>query len=50
LALAAVTAVLLLAGGLLALQAVSIVVGLPLAFLMVLLTAGLLRDVLTGRL
>jgi len=50
LALASVTAVLLLAGGLLALQAVSIVVGLPLAVLMVLLTGGLIRDVLAGRL
>jgi len=49
LSLAAVAAVLLRAGGLAALQAASIVIGLPLAGLMVLLGAGLLRDLFRGR-
>ena len=50
LALAAVTAGLLRVGGLPALQAASVVVGLPLALLMVLLGGGLLRDAVRGRL
>jgi choline/glycine/proline betaine transport protein len=49
-ALASVAAVLLRAGGLDALQAASIVVGLPLAGLMVLIGLGLLRDFARGRL
>ena len=49
LTLAAVAAVLLLAGGLGALQAASIVIGLPLAGLMLLLTGGIAWDVLRGR-
>ena len=49
-ALASVAAVLLRAGGLDALQAASIVVGLPLAGLMVLVGLGLLRDFVRGRL
>jgi len=44
-ALAMATTVLLLAGGLTALQAASIVIGLPLAALMLALIAGLARDV-----
>jgi len=47
--LAAVAAVLLRAGGLEALQAASIVMGLPLAALMILLGGGLLLDFLRGR-
>lgn len=50
LALAAVSAVLLRVGGLSALQAASIVVGLPLAGAMVLLGGGLLFDLTRGRL
>ena len=50
LALAAVTVVLLVVGGLQALQAASIVIGLPLAVLMVALGAGMLWDALRGRL
>jgi choline/glycine/proline betaine transport protein len=46
--LAAVAAILLKAGGLAALQAVSIVIGLPLAVLTMLLGAGLLRDLFRG--
>lgn len=49
-ALASVAAVLLRAGGLDALQAASIVVGLPLAGLMVLVGVGLLRDFVRGQL
>jgi len=49
-ALASVAAVLLRAGGLDALQAASIVVGLPLAGLMVLVGLGLLTDFARGRL
>lgn len=48
--LASVAAVLLRAGGLDALQAASIVVGLPLAGVMVLVGIGLLRDFVRGRL
>ena len=47
-ALASTTTVLLLAGGLPALQAASIVIGLPLALLAALLIGGILRD-LAGR-
>jgi choline/glycine/proline betaine transport protein len=50
LALASVTTVLLLVGGLEALQAASIIVGLPLAVLMLALTGGLLRDFLFRKL
>jgi choline/glycine/proline betaine transport protein len=50
LALAAVTSVLLLVGGLPALQAASIVVGLPLAVVMILVGATILRDLLRRRL
>ncbi len=50
LALAAVSAVLLVAGGLGALQAASIVVGLPLAGLLVLIVVGLARELARGRL
>ncbi|MEE2664938.1 MAG: BCCT family transporter [Myxococcota bacterium] len=49
-ALAMTTTVLLLAGGLPALQAASIVIGLPLALLMVLLIGGILRDLAKRRL
>ena len=49
LALAAVASLLLAAGGLGALQAASIVLGLPLAFLFVALCFGLVRDALGGR-
>ena len=49
LALAAVTAVLLLVGGLPALQAASIVIGLPLAFLLVLLGGGMLWELARSR-
>jgi len=49
LALAAVSAVLLVAGGLGALQAASIVVGLPLAGLLVLIVVGLARELARGR-
>ncbi len=48
-ALAAVTTVLLLFGGVPALQAASIVIGLPLAVMMVALTGGLVHDLLRGR-
>lgn len=48
-ALAAVAALLLRAGGLSALQAASIVLGLPLAFVVILLCGGLLRDLARGR-
>ncbi len=48
--LAAVAAVLLRAGGLAALQAASIIIGLPLAGLMVLLGVGVFRDLFRGRL
>ena len=48
-ALAAVAAVLLVAGGLEALQAASVIVGLPLAGVMLLLTSGLLRDLYYDR-
>jgi choline/glycine/proline betaine transport protein len=50
LALAAVTSVLLLVGGLPALQAASIVVGLPLAVVMILVGATILRDLLRRKL
>jgi choline/glycine/proline betaine transport protein len=50
LALAAVTSVLLLVGGLPALQAASIVIGLPLAVIVLALGVGLLMDLLRGRL
>ena len=50
LALAAVTCSLAWAGGVPALQAASIVIGLPLAGLVVLLGAGLLADLFRGRL
>jgi len=49
LTLAAVAAVLLLAGGLGALQAASIVIGLPLAGLMLILTGSIVWDLLRGR-
>ena len=49
-ALAAVTAVLLQVGGLPALQATSIVIGLPLAVIMILLGGGLLWDLARNRL
>ena len=48
-ALAVVAALLLVAGGLQALQAASIVVGLPLAFVVAVLALGLVRDLLTDR-
>ena len=50
LALAAVTSALLAVGGLDALQAASIVIGLPLAFVMLAIAAGLVRDGMRGRL
>jgi len=50
LALAMATTVLLLAGGLPALQAASIVIGLPLALLMIVLVVGMLRELLRRRL
>ena len=49
-ALAAVTTVLLLFGGVTALQAASIVIGAPLALLMIALAVGLVTDLLRGRL
>jgi choline/glycine/proline betaine transport protein len=49
-ALAAVTAVLLLVGGLPALQAASIVIGLPLAVLVLSMGAGLILDLVRGQL
>ncbi len=48
-ALAVVAALLLVAGGLQALQAASIVVGLPLAFVVAVLALGLVRDLLASR-
>jgi choline/glycine/proline betaine transport protein len=48
--LAAVTCALLGVGGVPALQAASIVIGLPLGFLTIALGAGLLRELLRGRL
>jgi len=48
--LAAVTAALIYTGGVGALQAASIVIGLPLAFVMLLIGAGLSKDVLQDRL
>ena len=50
LALAAVAAILLRAGGLPALQAASIVIGLPLALLMLVLSGGLVMDLWRRRL
>jgi len=49
-ALASVTATLLLVGGLPALQAASIVIGLPLAVILLALWVGILRDLVRGRL
>lgn len=48
--LAAVTAALLAAGGVSALQAASIVIGLPLAGVTLLICAGLLKDLFAGKL
>ena len=48
-ALAVVAVVLLVAGGLQALQAASIIVGLPIAFVVILLAFGLVRDLVTDR-
>ena len=48
-ALAAVAAALLVAGGLGALQAASIVSGLPLAMILIVICAGLVRDLLGGK-
>jgi choline/glycine/proline betaine transport protein len=45
-----VTATLIAAGGLSALQAVAIIVGLPLAVVIVLMGAGLVSDLCRGRL
>ncbi|MBW2313921.1 MAG: BCCT family transporter [Deltaproteobacteria bacterium] len=50
LALAATTAALLLVGGLDALQAASVVVGLPLAVILLFLGGGLLRELFAHRL
>jgi choline/glycine/proline betaine transport protein len=49
-ALASVTCALIWVGGVLALQAASIVIGLPLAFVMLGIGAGVLKDVVTRRL
>ena len=49
-ALAAVTIALLWVGGVTALQAASILIGLPLAVIVIALGAGLLKDAATGRL
>jgi len=48
--LASVTSALIAVGGLTALQAASIVIGLPLAGVMILIGGGLLKDLLTGKL
>ena len=49
-ALAATTVALIQVGGVPALQAASILIGLPLAFIVVGLGAGLLKDAVRGRL
>lgn len=48
--LAAVTAALLAVGGISALQAASIIIGLPLAFVTILIGVGLVKDLLSGNL
>ena len=48
--LAVVTCVLIWLGGVVALQAASIIIGLPLAAVMVLIGVGLLKDLFGGRL
>jgi choline/glycine/proline betaine transport protein len=46
---AAVSAILLVAGGLAALQAASIVIGLPLALIVILVVVGLIKELVGGR-